>query len=89
MSYNVAEYIIGWGFNGLHDGEIIAYLFQTVFVRSSNEAFKRTSTQTHTHTHIYIYIYICIYTRAHGHTSTNAIDENTIRLISFKNQTIF
>ena len=44
MSYNVAEYDIGWRFNGLRDGETMADLPQTVFARSNNEAFKQTNT---------------------------------------------
>ena len=32
MSYNVAEYVIEWRFNGLRDGEKIADLSQTALV---------------------------------------------------------
>ena len=40
MSYKIAKYIIGWRFNGLHDGEKITNLSQTIFVRSTNEAIR-------------------------------------------------
>ena len=33
MSYNVAEYVIGWRYNGLHDVEKTVDLFQTIFVQ--------------------------------------------------------
>ena len=49
MSYNIAEH--GWRFNGLRDGETIADLCKAVFVRSNNEAFKRTNAHTHTQAH--------------------------------------
>ena len=49
MGYNIAEYVIGWHFNGEHDGDKMAHLFQTIFVRFTNEAFKRTNTHTRTH----------------------------------------
>ena len=42
--------VVGWRFNGLHDGEKMVDLSQTIFMRSTNEAFKRTNTHTHTHT---------------------------------------
>ena len=46
MSYNIAEYDSGWRFNVLRDGETMADLSKTIFVRSDNEAFKRTSTHS-------------------------------------------
>ena len=75
MSYNVTEYITGCGFNGLHDGEKAADLLQTVFVRSTNEAFKRTNIHLHIHT------------RAYGH-SDECTRQKTMRYISYKNQAI-
>ena len=48
-SYNVGEYVSGWRFNGLHDGEKMADLSQIVIVRSTNEVFTRANTHTHTH----------------------------------------
>ena len=51
MSYNVAEYVIEWCFNGLHDGTKMAELSQTIFLQSTNEAFTLTNTHTHTHVH--------------------------------------
>ena len=50
MSYSNAEIVIGWRFNCLHDGDKMADLSQTVFVRSTNETYKRTNTHTHTYT---------------------------------------
>ena len=73
MSYNIAEYVIGWRFNGLHDDKTMANLSQTTFVRSNNEAFKWTNTHTFTHTHT--------------HTDTNpmnAIGEYAMHCISLK-----
>ena len=63
MSYNIAEYDIGWLFNGLHDGETMTDLSETVFVRSNNWALKRTNTRTHTYTHTP--------TSQHTHTHTH------------------
>ena len=70
VSYNVAIYIIGERFNGMHDVEKMADLSQTVFMWSTNEAFKRTNTHTYIHTH----------TRTHAHTDTptNAIGKDAI-----------
>ena len=103
MIYNVAEYVTGWRVNGLHHGETMADLSQTVFDRSTNEAFKRTNTHTHTHIHIHIRIHIHIHTYAHTHTHTHAHahtqthtrthsdecqGEYAIRCISLRNQVI-
>ena len=49
MSYNIDEYITRCRFNGQHHSEKMAYLFKPVFVRSTNEAFKRTNTHAHNH----------------------------------------
>ena len=46
MSYNIAEYIIGWHFNG----DKLIDLSPTIFMRSTNESFKRTNTHTDTPT---------------------------------------
>ena len=62
-------------FNGLHDGDAMADSSQPVFVRSSNEEYKRTNTHTHTHTpqaHTY------------GNPPTSAIGENEMRCILLK-----
>ena len=74
MSYNIAKYVTAWYFNGLHDGETMADISQTVFMWSNNEAFKWTKTHTHTHT----------YKHTHGHTPVNAIGENAMHCISLK-----
>ena len=47
MSYNAAEYAVGWRFYGLQDGEKTVNLSQTVFVSTGNEAYKRTRTHTY------------------------------------------
>ena len=76
MRYNIAEYVIGWRFIGQHGGETMADLSQTVFVRSNDEAFKRTNTHIHTHSHIHKLI--------RTHTPKIAIGENAICCISLK-----
>ena len=48
MSYNIAEYIIGWGFNVLHDGEKWR-IYLKLFEHLINEVFKRTSTYSNAH----------------------------------------
>ena len=40
MSFNIAEYVIGWRFNGQRDAETMADLTQTVFVRVKIDACK-------------------------------------------------
>ena len=73
MSYNIAEFVIGWHFNDQYDGETMADLSQTVFMQSNNEAFKRMN-HKHTHTHKNIW----------KHTPTNAINENAMRCLLLK-----
>ena len=73
MSY-IAEYVIGWRFNGLHNGKTMADLSQTVCVRSNNEAFKWTNTNTTQNIHKHI----------HTHTPTNAIGENAMRYATLR-----
>ena len=62
MSYNIAKYVIGWRFNGLHDGETMVNLSQTIFLRSNNEVLKGTNTHTHSQH---------VLTHAHTHTHTH------------------
>ena len=40
MSYNVAEFVIGWSFNGLRNGEKMVDISQTVYVQFNNKTFK-------------------------------------------------
>ena len=40
MSYNIAEYVVGYGFNGRHYGKTTADLSQRVFTLSTNEAIR-------------------------------------------------
>ena len=41
QSYNIAEYVIGWRFDGQHDGEKIAELCQTVSCSPPNNEANR------------------------------------------------
>ena len=72
MSYNIAKYVIGCRFNGLHDFEKMVDLSQTIFVLSTSEAFKLAMTHT----------------VIHGHILMNAIGENEMRCYLFKNKAI-
>ena len=80
MSYNIAKYVITWRFNGLRDCETMADLSKTVFVQSTNDAFKRTNT--------HIYIHAQMHTHIHTNTLTNPIGENAMPCILLKNQAI-
>ena len=52
MRCNVAEYVNGWRFNGLYDGEKWLIYLKPFFMRSTNEASKQTNTRTHARTHL-------------------------------------
>ena len=75
MSYNVAEYVIGWRFNGQHDGDKMTDISPTVFVWSINEVLKWTDTHTyshaHTHTHTHTYSHACTHTHTHTYKHTH------------------
>ena len=66
MSYNIAEYVVGWRFNSLHNGETMADLSQTVFVRYKNGAFKWTNTHKHTNTQAHTHTHTYTHTRTHS-----------------------
>ena len=42
MNYKVIEYIVGWLFRLLQDGEKMADLSQNVFVKSIDESYEQT-----------------------------------------------
>ena len=78
MSYNIIEYVVRLRFNGLQYVKMVK-LFQTVFIRSTNEAFKRTYTHiphayvlTHARTYARIHVRTHAYnTNTHTHTRTH------------------
>ena len=68
--YNIAEYVVGWLFSGLEDGEKMADLSQSF---STGPPMRDTHTHTHTHTNTH--------THTHTHTPMIAIEENAMHCI--------
>ena len=58
MSYDIAEYVSGWRFNGLHDDDKWRICLKPFSYGEPMRRSKLTSTHTYTHTHIYIYIFL-------------------------------
>ena len=87
MSYNVIEYIIGWHFNRLHEGEKWQIYLKPFFYVHHGVVHRRIHTHTHAHTHsdthsdTHTQTHIPHHTQAHkhGHTFMNAIGENAMR----------
>ena len=81
MSYNVAEYVLGWLLMACKMtqkniyGRFISNCFCGPQISHSN-GWTHTHTHIHTHTHTH--------THTNGHTPTNAIDRNATRFISIR-----
>ena len=60
MSYNVAEYVVGWLFNGLQDGKNVEFIlnhFGVVYGWIHTHPHPHTHIHTHTHPHTHTHIH--------------------------------
>ena len=66
MSYNVSEYVFGWNFCDLQNGECISSSFHVIHQRG-----RHTSAHTYIYTHARTHIHTHTHTHVHAHTSGN------------------
>ena len=81
MTYNVAEYVVGWFFCDIQYGEKRRLFLKAIFHWSTTEAHTHTHTHTRTHTNTQTHTNTHTWT----HTMMTAIGDNATRSISPKN----